>query len=117
MSTRELLARLVIAMALIALGFGTFGGSAPTWPNSNVYAIAAWVTASVWFASIVARAVLRDVADAALLTLAVMRAGGYAYDLVIIGEDGLFAAVAAWTIVAALSARPLRSIGHHHQVK
>jgi hypothetical protein len=105
----EIGARLVIIVGLIILGFGTIGGSSPTVPNANVYAIASWMTAGIWVATIPKQTArtLKQIADAALLALATMRAGGYMYDWIDTNENGFLAAVAAWLIIAALAARPL----------
>ena len=110
---RELVARWLVIVALIALGFGTVNGSSPTIPNAFVYAVAAWVTAALWIGgTIVYRdKALKEFADAALLALAVMRGFGYLYDLVNTGNAGFLAALAAWLIVAGLAARPLRLTG------
>ena len=107
----EVCARLVIVVGLVILGFGTIGGSSPTIPDDNVYAVASWVTAGLWVGTIVRRGdrTLKEIADAALLALAIMRAGGYVYDYIDTGQQGFLAAVAAWVIIAALSARPLRA--------
>ena len=105
----EIGARLVIVAGLIILGFGTIGGSSPTVPNPTVYAIASWVTAGLWVATIPKHndRTLKEIADAALLALATMRAGGYVHDWIDTNQDGFLAAVAAWLIIAALAARPL----------
>jgi len=105
----ETSARLVVVVGLLVLGVGTIGGSSPSVPNSTVYAMASWITAALWVGTIVARndRTLKEVADAALLALATMRAGGYVYDYFTSGRQAVLAAVAAWVIVAALSARPL----------
>ena len=105
----EIGARLVIVVGLVILGFGTIGGSSPTVPNPNVYAVASWLTAGLWLATISRRddRILKEIADAALLALATMRAGGYCYDWIDTNQDGFLAAVAAWLIIAALAARPL----------
>jgi hypothetical protein len=107
----EVCARLVIIVGLIALGFGTIGGSSPSIPDSTVYAVAAWVTGGLWVGTIIRRRdlILKEIADAALLTLAIMRAGGYVYDFFNTRQQSFLAAVAAWIIIAALSARPLRN--------
>ena len=107
----ETCARLVIVVGLVILGFGTIGGSSPTIPEDTVYAIASWVTAGLWLGTVFRRSdrTLKEIADAALLALAIMRAGGYVYDYVDTGRQGFLAAVAAWLIIAALSARPLRT--------
>ena len=107
----ETCARLVIVVGLAILGFGTIGGSSPTIPEDTVYAIASWVTAGLWLGTVFRRSdrTLKEIADAALLAVAVMRAGGYVYDYVDTGRQGFLAAVAAWIIIAALSARPLRT--------
>jgi hypothetical protein len=105
----EIGARLVIIVGLVILGFGTIGGSSPTVPNANVYAIASWVTAGCgWRPSPNSTdRTLKEIADAALLALATMRAGGYMYDWIDTDQNGFLAAVAAWLIIAALAARPL----------
>ena len=113
---RELAARLIVALALVALGVGSISGTPPMWPDNSVYAAAAWLTALLWFASTVQLAAavprrsraLREIADAALLTLALMRCFGFVIDLFKTGDQGLFAAISAWTIIAVLCACPLR---------
>jgi hypothetical protein len=108
---REICARAVIVVGLILLGAGTVGGSSPTVPDDMVYAIASWLTAGLWMVTMFQHRdrALKEIADAALLALAIMRAGGYVYDYVNTGRQGFLAAIAAWVIIAALSARPLRS--------
>ena len=110
---REIVARLIVVVALVMLGAGTLGGSSPSVPDDTVYAIASWVTAAVWLVATFIRSdrAMREIADAALLALALMRGAGYFYDLITKGNSGLLAAVAAWMIIAGLSARPLRSHG------
>jgi hypothetical protein len=107
----EACARFVIVIGLIILGLGTIGGSSPSIPDDNVYAFASWVTAGIWVGTIFRRhdRSLKEIADAALLSLAIMRAGGYVYDYVDTGRQGFLAAIAAWVLIAALSARPLRT--------
>jgi len=108
---REVCARIVIVVGLVLLGAGTVGGSSPSIPDDMVYAIASWLTAGLWLVTMLRHydRTLKEVADAALLSLAIMRAGGYVYDYIDTGSQGFLAAVAAWVIIAALSARPLRS--------
>ena len=108
-----MVARLVVVAALVMLGAGTLGGSSPSIPDSTVYAIASWLTASLWLVATFLQRdrTAREIADAALLALALMRGGGYVYDFVTMQTPGFLAAVAAWVIVAALAARPLRSHG------
>ena len=107
----ETCARLVIVVGLVILGLGTIGGSSPAIPEDTVYAVASWLTAGLWLGTIIRRRdrSLKEIADAALLALAIMRAGGYLYDYVDTGRQGTLAAIAAWSIIAALSARPLRT--------
>ena len=108
---REICARLVIIVGLVILGIGTIGGSSPSVPDSNVYAVASWVTAGLWLVTILMDRdrMLREIADAGLLSLAVMRAAGYIHDYIDEGSQGFLAAIAAWLIIAALAARPLRT--------
>ena len=108
---REICARVAVVVGLIILGFGTVGGSSPTVPDDTVYAIAAWITAGMWTITMFRHddKALKEVADAALLALALMRGGGYIYDYIAIGSQGYLAAIAAWVIIAALAARPLRT--------
>ena len=107
----EAVARLIIVAGLVALGFGTIGGSSPTVPNATVYAIASWITATLWVGTVIWRTdrTLKEIADAALLSLAIMRAAGYVYDYVNTNRQSFLAAIAAWVIIAALSSRPLRT--------
>lgn len=108
---REIIARLIVVVALIMLGAGTIGGSSPSIPDDTVYAIASWITAGIWLVSTFLKRdkATREIADAALLALAIMRAAGYVYDFLQTQNQGLLAAIAAWAIIAGLSARPLRS--------
>lgn len=108
---REVYARVVIVVGLTILGLGTIGGSSPSVPDDTVYAIASWMTAGMWLATIFRHndRTLKEIGDAALLALAIMRAGGYVHDYIDTGRQGILAAVAAWLIIAALSARPLRT--------
>lgn len=110
---REIVARGLIIVALVALGFGTIGGSSPSIPNPVVYAIAAWVTAGLWTAATILShdRGLKQLADAALLVIACMRGFGYFVDLIDTGRSAFLAALAAWLIVAGLAARPLRLHG------
>lgn len=107
-------ARLVIAGSLIALGIGTFGGSSPSWPNSVVYAIAAFVTAAVWIVAAFAKESqpFDEWATGALVALGLMRGGGYVADLIRSGNAGFLAAAAAWLLVVALASRPMVHHGH-----
>lgn len=108
-------ARLVVAVSLFALSFGTLAGSSPTWPNGPVYALAAIFVGGLWMLAAIRDDDLRwvEVADAGLLTLGLIRGAGYTLDLIRTGQQSLVAAVAAWAIVVALAARPLRS--HHRR--
>lgn len=108
---RETAARLVIAASLVVLGAGTLAGSSPTWPDPLVYGIAAWITAALWLGTVIENSRrANEIADAALLALALMRGAGYTLDLVRTAQEGLLAAIAAWAIVVGLAARPVR---HH----
>lgn len=104
---------MIIVVALIMLGAGTLGGSSPSVPDDTVYAVASWATAAIWLVATFLRSdkATREIADAALLALALMRGGGYVYDLIVKGTPGLWAAVGAWLIIAGLASRPLRSHG------
>lgn len=104
-------ARIVVSVSLFALAIGTFAGSSPSWPNAPTYAIAAVVVGVLWMVAALRDDDLRwvEVADAGLLALGIIRGAGYTLDLIRTGQQSLVAAVAAWAIVVALAARPLRS--------
>lgn len=103
------IARMTIGVALGVLGYGTIAGSAPSWPDATVYAIAAWTSAVVWLvAAIDPSTGLLELAHAALLALALMRGIGYLADSITDDRPELLSAVATWVVVAVLTARPLR---------
>ena len=102
-------ARLIVAVALVALGYGTLSGSSPLWPDDTVYAISAFTVAAVWVVSVLEpRRLTSEVADASLLALGLIRGAGYTLDLVRTGQESYWAAIAAWAIVVVVTARPLR---------
>lgn len=103
------LARLVVAGALFALAYGTVSGSAPLWPDAKVYAVAAAAVGVLWaIAAISDDRHWIEVADAGLLALGLIRGAGFTVDLIRTGSESYFAAIAAWAIVVALCARPLK---------
>ena len=101
-------ARLVVAVCLFGISWGTLAGSSPTWPDKQVYALLSFLTGLMWIAAAFSdRRACSRLSEAALLALALIRGSGYAVDLVNSGDTTLLAAVGAWSIICVLSAVPL----------
>tara|TARA_R110000787_G_scaffold9762_1_gene33844 strand:- start:679 stop:1044 length:366 start_codon:yes stop_codon:yes gene_type:complete len=106
-------ARLVVAVCLFGISWGTLAGSSPSWPDKQVYALLAFLTGLMWLAAAVSdRRSCSTLSEAALLALALIRGSGYALDLVTSGDATLLAAVGAWSIICVLSAVPLLARSH-----
>lgn len=107
---RETALRLVVAGSLLALGYGTISGSSPAWPDSRVYAAIAFLTAGLWIVTVIEPSMLvRELADSALWSLALMRGVAYAIELVDTRNMALLAAVSAWTLVVAVAVLPRKA--------
>lgn len=105
---RDAAARFIVAGSLGVLAIGTIGigdlrGSAPTWPAPHTYALLAGIVAVMWLTTVVVdHDGLDRLASAALLSLALMRGLGYAWDYITEPASTNLAAVGAWGIVAGL---------------
>lgn len=109
---RDSLARLVIALALVALMFGTLAGSVPLWPTPPTYAALAGLVGLLWAITAVVDSDRLDLlASAALVSLALMRMAGYLGEYASSGDEVRLAAIGSWAIVAALLlVRPLTPV-------
>ena len=104
----RLAARLVVAVCLFGISWGTLAGSSPTWPDKQVYALLSFLTALMWLsAALYDRRSCSMISEAALLALALIRGTGYALELARSGDPALLAAIGAWSIICVLSAVPL----------